>query len=185
MKRTRSHSILPLISIRSLGILALLLAIQACSGTLFLQDGTELFADNVLDTMNNTTNISQTPFPIQFFYNTHCGSCQASIEYLTEFTRTYPEVGVSFHDLYNNTTNLALYEQYRSRYARNDIHYPVIFIGDIGIMGSPDITSHTEPLTLWYQHAMKRDLISGVLSWVSSFLKDTAYLAQNRTPAGD
>lgn len=158
--------------LRFLSILALLLlTIQVSTATLFLQDGSELFGDTLLDTMNNTTNISDTPFPIQFFYNTHCGSCQASIEYLTEFTQTYHEVGVSFHDLYNNTTNLALYEQYRSMYSRSDIHYPVIFIGDVGIMGSPDIAAYTVPLTLWYQDSMKRDPISGMVSWITSLLK--------------
>lgn len=148
-------------------VVLIVLMAQPVSATIFSLDETEIPGDQLIDSMNNASNVSSTPFPIQFFYNTHCGSCQASIQYLNEFTVNHSEVVVEPHDLYNNTESFALYENYKKQFNRSDLHYPVIFMGNIGIMGSEDIRKYTEPLTLWYQKNEKRDPITELVSWIT------------------
>ncbi len=153
-------------------IILIMVTIQPGSATIFSQNGTDIPGAQLIESMNNASNVSATPFPIQFFYNTHCGSCQASIQYLNEFTTNHSEINVTHHDLYNNTESFALYEEYKKQYNRTDIHYPIIFMGNVGIMGSEDIATYTEPLTLWYQKNVKRDPITGLVSWVTSLIKE-------------
>lgn len=144
--------------------------ITPVSATMFLQNGSEVSGDQLIGVVASSENSSVTPFPLQFFYNTHCGSCQASLEYLNNFTRNNSDIQIAYHDLYNNSTNMTLYNQYKSRFDRNDIHYPVIFIGEIAIMGSDDIGSYTQPLVLWYQKEKKTDPIAGFISQIRSII---------------
>jgi glutaredoxin-related protein len=137
------------------------------SASVFLQDGTEIPGDHLLATMNNTTNLSSSPFPIHFFYNTHCGSCQEAVEYLNGFMVKNPEITVSFHDLYNSSMNSTLFTEYKSKFNDNiNIHYPAVFIGDVVLVGSFDIGSYTETLTKWYQEKGNTETGSGFLSWI-------------------
>ncbi|MFH0967301.1 MAG: hypothetical protein V1862_06420 [Methanobacteriota archaeon] len=172
MMKNKSFQRVPSISLRFFicGLFMLvMLTIQPCSSTIFSLDETEIPGVQLIDSMNNASNVSSTPFPIQFFYNTHCGSCQASIQYLNEFTTNHSDIGIEHHDLYNNTESFALYEDYKKQFNRTDFHYPIIFMGNVGIMGSEDIAKYTEPLTLWYQKNAKRDPITGLVSWIMSF----------------
>lgn len=141
--------------------------IQLGSASVFLQDGTEIPGDQLLETMNNTTNLSSSPFPIQFFYNTHCGSCQEAVEYLNGFTVKNPDITVSFHDLYNSSPNSTLFTEYKTKFNDNiNIHYPAVFIGDVVLVGSFDIASYTETLTKWYQEKGNSEAGPGFLSWI-------------------
>jgi glutaredoxin len=144
-------------------------AIQTGSATVFFQDGTNITGDKLIDTMNKSTNLSLIPFPIQFFYNTHCGSCQEAVDYLNGFTSKYPGISVEYHDLYNSSLNNTMYDQYKTEFNNNtDIHYPVIFIGNVGIAGSQDIKLYTEPVSVWYQNNRKSEMGTGLLSWIQN-----------------
>jgi len=147
--------------------------IQPGSAAIFSQDGTEIPGAHLIETMNNATNVSPTPFPIQFFYNTHCGSCQAAIQYLDKFSTNHTDIRVEYHDLFNSTENSTQYNEYKTRFNKKDIHYPVIFMGNVAIMESGDITTYTEPLTLWYQANAKKDPLAGLFSWINTGQKET------------
>ena len=115
------------------------------------------------------------PFPIKFFYNTHCGSCQEAVNYLNGFETRHQDIKVEYHDLYNSSLNNSMYAQYKTEFNNNtDIHYPVIFIGNVGIAGSNDIELYTEPLSLWYQDnkaTNATDPEMGLTSWIKTLLK--------------
>ena len=140
-------------------LLFFIIATQIGSATIFLQNGTEVSGDKIIETLNNSGNVSPTPFPIQFFYNTHCGSCQDAIEYLTEFTKKNMDIKAQYHDLYNSSENNTIYNQYKEKFNNTtNIHYPVVFIGDVGISGSNDISNYTESLSTWYLMNKKQNL---------------------------
>lgn len=110
------------------------------SASEYLEDGKEITSEKLIDTMNNTSNLSMNPFIIQFFYNTHCGSCQEAMDYLKVFITKHPDIDIQYHDLYNSSTNNTLYDQYKTQFGNNvNIRYPSIFIGDVVIEGSNDI----------------------------------------------
>lgn len=145
-----------------------ILFIQVGSASVFLQDSTEIPGDQLLATMNNTTNLSSSPFPIQFFYNTHCRSCQEAVEFLNGFTVKNPDITVVYHDLYNSSTNSSMFTEYKTKFNDNvNIHYPAVFIGDVVLVGSFDIASYTETLTTWYQEKRNTQAIPGFLSWIT------------------
>ena len=155
-------------------LLFCIFAIQIVAASVYFEDGSEITGDKLFETMNNTSNLSSTPFPIQFFYNTHCGSCQEAVNYLNEFVTKRPEFGVEFHDLYNSSTNSTTYDQYKAQFSNNaNIHYPVVFIGNVAIVGSYDIASYTESLSDWYQKNSKADLVTGILSSVINIIPET------------
>jgi glutaredoxin len=145
------------------------ITIQPGSATIFTPDGNEISGAHLIEAMNNATNVSSTPFPIHFFYNTHCGSCQGAIKYLGNYSTKHPDITIQHHDLFNNTESFALYEEYKKQYNRSDLHYPVIFMGNIGIMGSEDIENYTELLALWYQKH-NTDPIRQMVSILSNYL---------------
>ncbi|PWR70938.1 hypothetical protein [Methanospirillum lacunae] len=74
--------------------------IQPGSAAIFSQNGTEIPGAHLIETMNNATNLSPTPFPIQFFYNTHYGSCQAVIQYPDKFSTNHTDIQVEYDDLF-------------------------------------------------------------------------------------
>ena len=112
-----------------------ILTIQIGSATVFYQNGSEIPGDTVIETLANTNNISSTPFPIQFFYNTQCGSCQGAIEYLKGFTANNSDIAVQSYDLQNSTTNMSLLDNYKVQFNSKNIHYPVIFVGNVAVVG--------------------------------------------------
>lgn len=151
-------------------LLLIMLMIQPGMAIIFSQDGRDIPGAHLIEAMNNASNISRTPFPIQFFYNTHCGACHASVKYLQNFTIAHPDVAVEYHDLFNNTRSFALYEDYKKQFNRTDLHYPVIFMGNVGIMESDDIEAYTELLTVWYQKHTTSNPVSGLFSWLLSLM---------------
>lgn len=166
----RKINILDKISIICL-IIILASIIQPGSAALFYQNGSDISGAHMIDFLNNISNTSDSPFPIQFFYNTHCGSCKPAVNFMDNFTVNHPDVTVEYHDLYNNTESFALYEEAKKQYNKSNLYYPVIFAGDIGIMGSNDIESYTDLLTLWYQKHTKTDPLSGFISWAESIIQ--------------
>jgi hypothetical protein len=44
-------------------------------------------------------------------------------------------------------------------------------MGNVGIMGSGDIGTYTEPLTIWYQENQKKDSGITIINWILSLLK--------------
>ncbi|MDD1729817.1 MAG: hypothetical protein LUQ50_12195 [Methanospirillum sp.] len=149
----------------------MLCVIQPGAATIFSQDGSVIEGAHLIETMNNMSNISDNPFPIHFFYNTHCGSCKRAVRYLQNFTLDHPDTTVEYHDLYNNTESFVLFENYKQEFHRQDISYPVIFVGNTGIMDSLDIELYTEILTLWYQNHTPSDLITGFISRITSSMQ--------------
>jgi len=156
-------------------IMILLCTIQPGSATIFYQNGTDIPGAHLVEILNNASNISTNPFPIHFFYNTHCGTCKSAVKFIDNFTVNHPDVGVEYHDLYNNTDSFSLYEEMEKQYNRTDLHYPVIFIGNVGIMGSEDIETYSELLTFWYQKSSTEDQGPEIWSWLKN-------LFRNRSP---
>lgn len=148
-------------------------SVQTGSATIFLQDGTEIPGEQFSEMIENSSimYLYGTPSPFRFFYNTHCGSCHAALQYLEDFSQRNPKVRIGFYDLHNSTENSVLFDQYRGQFNRSHIHYPVIFAGPIGITGSDDIVTYTEPLSEWYLKNEKNDPVTTILSLITAFFQ--------------
>ena len=128
-----------------------LLLIPACSGAIFLKDGTEISRDGIGDWIQNSPG-SDAPFPVEFFYSTSCGSCRDAREFLLSYQRKHPSVQVEFRNLVLNGENKELFNTYKNQFRYEKISYPAVFIGDIGITGSSDIIHATDVVVNAYQN---------------------------------
>lgn len=90
---------------------------------------------------------------------------------MDEFSLKHPDIGIKYYDLNNSSENSTLFAEYSLTFNRTHVHYPVIFLGNVGITGSDDIVAYTEPLSLWYQKNEKADLLTGLFSWITAFLQ--------------
>lgn len=136
-----------------ISFLLILFLVSVCSGAIFLKNGVEISRDDIDDViMNNFIAESDSPFPIQFFYSTNCGSCRDAREYLLSFQRKNPSVAVEFRNLVSNEENRGLLNQYKNQFNGIKVSYPLVFIGDFGITGSSDIIHVTDFIVKEYQN---------------------------------
>lgn len=141
----------------SLVILSLCVLIQPVSALIFLHNGSEITGDQIAVLIkSDTQGNSSSPFPIQFFYASTCGSCEGAEEYLHSLEKKNREIHIEFHNLIVQNPNEQLYNQYKTDYNRSDVHYPVLFLGEVGISGSSDIIWQTETLAQSYLKNKKR-----------------------------
>ena len=98
-------------------VLFILFLVPACSGAIFLKNGSEISRDEINDViMNNLHNEAESPFPVQFFYTTSCGSCRDAREYFMSFIRKNPSVPVEFRNLASNEENRGLLNEYKKEF---------------------------------------------------------------------
>jgi glutaredoxin len=134
-------------------VFIVLFLIPACSGAIFLKDGTEIPRDEISDVFMNNTNVgSDSPFPIQFFYSINCGSCRDAQEFLRSFERKNPSVPIEYRNLGYPEDNKKLFTEYKNQFRYLKISYPAIFIGNIGITGSSDIIHTTDQIVKGYEN---------------------------------
>lgn len=117
---------------------------------MYLKNGTEITEDNAYHIILQDRNSTQDNISIQFFYNTHCGACRNAMEYLTEFSKTNPDIVISYYDLFNNTENRELFERVKKEYNRQFASVPIIFMGNAVLEGDQAIESNFEPIVKGY-----------------------------------
>ncbi|MFH0966503.1 MAG: hypothetical protein V1862_02305 [Methanobacteriota archaeon] len=124
---------------------------QPASALIFLHNGSEITDVQVEDVINTDIHGKYiNPFPIQFFYDSRCSSCKGAEEYLHYLEKKNPAMSIEFLNLINQNPNQQLYDTFKADYNRSDVHYPVLFLGDVGISGSSDIIWKTESLARAY-----------------------------------
>lgn len=133
------------------------LLIASASGSVFQRDGLEIPENNAYETLLSNPALQFKDGVIQFFYNTHCGACHVSMDFLDEYLTKFPDTPLEYHDLYNNTEGRELFEQYKLDYNRPYVGVPVVFIGDAVLEGNQAILTNFEPLAEGYSGMEKQD----------------------------
>jgi len=130
-------------------------SIPACSGLIYLNDGT-VIEDGSLFDMINTISLAQLGnfSGIQFFYSSSCGSCKDAHRFLQSYERKHPEVHIEYQNLVYNRENQELFNEYKNYFHNSKISYPVLFIGNIGVSGSSDIIHHMDEIVNAYQNRL-------------------------------
>lgn len=127
-----------------------ILLISPAGGSVFLRNGTEISENNVYEMLKSDPTLQFKDGVIQFFYNTHCGACHISMDFLDEYLTKYPDTPLEYHDLYNNTEGRELFEQYKKDYNRPYVGVPVVFIGDAVLEGNQAVLTNFEALAEGY-----------------------------------
>ncbi|NLV26440.1 MAG: hypothetical protein GXY48_04640 [Methanomicrobiales archaeon] len=82
------------------------------------------------------------PGQVIFFWNTHCGACHMTWDFLDEFIPDHPEMKWSDYNLFNSTENRTIFEKYKEKYSRSHLSVPSMMIGNITLEGTQDIRNH-------------------------------------------
>ncbi len=131
----------------------------------YLKNGTylkeEVSPDFLIGEIMADSNLSE---PV-LFYNQYCGACHTAREYIAAVLAQKSEIRTEQYDLFNNTTNRALFEAVKAEFNRNTLSYPVVIIGPVMLEGNEAISTYYEPLA---EAASKRGpSLSSILSFLN------------------
>ncbi len=115
-------------------------------GTIYGPDGAEL-SENLTSRITDDPSLLSGNLPageVVFFTNSHCGACANAKEYLDTYILKNPEITLQTYDIFNNTENRAIFEEYKKKFNHKFLSTPSIMIGNITLEGSQDIRNHLE-----------------------------------------
>ncbi len=116
------------------------------SATVFLKNGSEIGSDDPFPVIFADPAFRDANQSIQFFTNTHCGACHGAAEFLTNYSAAHPEIRVEVHDLFDNTENRRLFEEYKLAFNRPYVSTPVVFTRNVGLEGQYAIREYFDRL---------------------------------------
>ena len=90
------------------------------------------------------------PGTIILFHDKYCLACDDALKIIKEVESEYPEVRIQYYDLFMNTTNKLLFEEYMAQYNQTGLHVPTAFIGPGGLEGALMIKTLFEPFSRLY-----------------------------------
>ena len=88
----------------------------------------------------------QTSVPVTafFFYGDGCSHCEKVKPLITDLQAKYPELNVSWLEIYNNAKNLQTFSEMSRKYGVASPGVPLIFIGNSTLIGDAAITGRFE-----------------------------------------
>jgi len=90
------------------------------------------------------------PGSIILFHDKYCLACDDALKITKEVESAYPEIRIQYYDLFMNTTNKLLFEEYMIKYNQTGLHVPTAFIGPAGLEGAEMINTLFEPFSRLY-----------------------------------
>jgi glutaredoxin len=141
----------PLFFLILFAVLLLFVSVSTVNAAFYLKNGTEITGDNAFGTFINDPNTTPTNEPIYLFYSIHCGACQDTKEYLDSYIRENPDVSIKYLDIFNNTENRTIFEEYKKEYNQKYSSVPVLFIGNAVLEGGNAIKTNFDPIVKWYK----------------------------------
>ncbi|MDD1723753.1 MAG: glutaredoxin family protein [Methanospirillum sp.] len=131
-------------------LILLVLLLSPVNAAVYLKDGTEISQDNASEVILKDPNTTAENFTITFFYDTHCGACEKAQEFLDQYRTDNPDVDIEYHDIFNNTENRALFEEFKTSYNQEYTSVPVVFIGNAVLEGDQAIEDNFKPIADWF-----------------------------------
>ncbi len=92
--------------------------------------------------------ITPKPGELYIFYNVHCGECQRILIYLEDFKNRYPGIPIHSYDIFDNSTNEALFQKFNTMYNVPYSPVPAAFYNGTALIGEEEIKEDLEPLVL-------------------------------------
>lgn len=85
---------------------------------------------------------------IYFFYGSGCPHCALIEPYVDSIAAKYPQTTLLKLEVYYNSTNRAMYQDFNARFNVKDPVVPSILIGDTPLIGEDAIKANLEPIIL-------------------------------------
>ncbi|MGB9176423.1 MAG: cytochrome c biogenesis protein CcdA [Methanoregula sp.] len=87
---------------------------------------------------------------IYLFHAQGCDNCERARPVIDKIVAKYPQVHLKSYEVYFNTTNQAMFAEFRTRYNVTGREVPQIFIGDRALVGEKAVTTQLEERILWH-----------------------------------
>jgi cytochrome c biogenesis protein CcdA/glutaredoxin len=87
---------------------------------------------------------------IYLFYGQGCPHCERAKPVIDALAAKYPQVQLKTYEIYFNTTNQAMFREFRTRYGVTEDGVPTLFIGDRALVGETAIRTQLEERIVWY-----------------------------------
>lgn len=91
------------------------------------------------------------PTCIYLFYGQGCPHCERVKPVIDALVKKYPQVQLKTYEVYFNTTNQKMFEDFQQRYAVTEKGVPTLFIGDRVLIGETAIRTELEERIIWYE----------------------------------
>lgn len=92
------------------------------------------------------------PVCIYLFYGQGCPHCERVKPVIDALVKKYPQVQLKTYEVYFNTTNQKMFEDFQQRYAVTEKGVPTLFIGDRVLIGETAIRNELEERIVWYEN---------------------------------
>lgn len=89
------------------------------------------------------------PTCIYLFYGQGCPHCERAKPVIDALVKKYPQVQLKTYEVYFNTTNQKMFEDFQQRYAVTEKGVPTLFIGDRALIGETAIRTELEERIIW------------------------------------
>lgn len=130
-------------------IAAVMVSISPASATIFTQEGSDISAAALYE-MTNTTKSSSDISSIFYFYDPDCESCQAAEEFFESYLTDNPDTKIEKMNIFNETGEKEKFDEFKTKFNRETLYVPVVFIGTVALEGSTDIRDNFEDVYHWY-----------------------------------
>jgi cytochrome c biogenesis protein CcdA/glutaredoxin len=87
---------------------------------------------------------------IYLFYGQGCPHCEQVKPVIDALAVKYPQVQLKTYEIYFNTTNQEMFQEFLSRYGVTEPGVPTLFIGDRALIGEMAIRTELEDRIIWY-----------------------------------
>ncbi|HWQ65254.1 MAG TPA: hypothetical protein VN372_00110 [Methanospirillum sp.] len=131
--------------------------ISPASATIFQLDGavieeTDLYA--LTNSSGESVNMSD---PIIFFYDPDCGACAAAHEFINGYLAEHPDQEMSLVNIAEGEEQMRQFDDNKTRFNREGVSVPVLYIGPVALEGSGTIKTHTAETIAWYLSLQKKN----------------------------
>ncbi len=121
------------------------IATSPVSGAIYSINGSEISTFSLSELIQSDPSLiggELSSGTVIFFWNTHCGGCHMTWDFLNEFIPEHPEMIFLDYDLYNSPENRTIFDHYKATYHRSHLSVPSMMVGNITLEGTQDISKH-------------------------------------------
>jgi thiol-disulfide isomerase/thioredoxin len=95
--------------------------------------------------VSGSGNGSSHDITVYFFYGNGCPHCAVAEPVIDGLSEKYPQVNFERLEIYDNSTNQALFQQFNSRYGVQNPVVPEVYVGDKVLIAEDEIRNDLEP----------------------------------------
>jgi hypothetical protein len=132
------------------------LAVFPVSATIFAEDGSNRTVSDLYE-LTNSTNPGDLNGSAVLFYNPDCESCSPAHEFLEKYILDHPDTEIEIVNVSNGTTEMDRFNDFQTKFHREKVFVPALYIGAVGMEGSQTIIANFEGLYGWYHQVPSID----------------------------